>query len=325
MTESTLSQPVGTSATMKPSLVHQLPSRHQQFVVENGIMPVREVHIMAAASGVGKTTLMVQILDDLIEGNLVFDSPAHPVRPVYLCNDRSRDDILRTFERVAPKHEYPVYSLLTDAQFSHCSTPEASIRMAKTMHPEIDFVVYDPISFNVENINSSREVSGLLRRLTKIAQELNLTVLIIHHTAKAKADAGYASPRQKISGSAAWGGYSNLNLILEEAEESDPTNPLRTLHVCPRNGANRSFNYMQDEAGCFVPAPTDEDDPTRQRATDDKTFNALPDGDVASYQLFKACGKKSKGALDRNIKRWIMTGALEKISRGKFLKIHNVR
>lgn len=286
-------------------------------------MPVREVHILAAASGVGKTTLMVQIIDDLIDGKPVFDAPTHAISPVYLCNDRSRDDILRTFERVGPKHEYPVYSLLTDPQFASCTNAESAIRTAKTMHPDANFIVYDPISFNVENINSSREVSGLLRKLTKLAQELNITILIIHHTAKVKTDASYSSPRQKISGSAAWGGYSNLNLILEEAEESDATNPLRTLHICPRNGANRVYAYLQDETGCFVPAPISEDDPAKQRRTDDLAFNALPLVEIASYDLFKVCGKRTKGALDRNLKRWIAAGCLEKVSRGKFLKIKN--
>lgn len=287
-------------------------------------MPCREVHILAAASGVGKTTLMVQVIDELIDGNQIFDASSHPIYPVYLCNDRSRDDIQRTFERVGPKHIYPFYSLLTDPQFQSCQTPEASIRLAKVLHPECDFIVYDPISFNVENINSSREVSALLRRLTKLAQELNITILIIHHTAKSKMESGYASPRQKISGSAAWGGYSNLNLIFEESDESDPTNILRTLHVCPRNGANRKFEYMQDETGCFVPAPTDEEDPAKQRMTDDKAFNALPFAELASKDFLKACGKKNNGSQDRNIKRWLALGCIDKLSRGKFVKVKNI-
>lgn len=287
-------------------------------------MPAREVHILAAGSGVGKTTLMVQIIDDLIEGLSVFDAPTHPIHPVYLCNDRSQDDIRRTFERVNPRNEYPFYSLLTDPAFSDSKSVESSIQKAKILHPECDFIVYDPISFNVENVNSSKEVSSLLRRLTKLAQILNLTVLIIHHTAKAKFENDYASPRQKISGSAAWGGYSNLNLILEEDDDSDPTNPLRKLHVCPRNGANRYFRYMLAEDGCFLPIAANEEEPDQQRHTDDTAFNALPFGELKPLDLFKACGKRSKGALERNRKRWLAWGCLEKISRGRYQKIKNI-
>lgn len=306
----------------KPSLVPLL-NRHQQFVIEDGIMPCREVHILAAASGVGKTTLMVQILDDLIDGARVFDAETHRVSPVYLCNDRSKDDIRRTFERVGPRNQYPFYSLLTDSEFADCKSVESSIRMAKTIHRDCDFIIYDPISFNVENINSSREVSALLRSLTRLAQSLSLTILIIHHAAKTKSDSFYTSPRQKIAGSGAWGGYSNLNLILEEDDDSDPTNPIRGLHVCPRNGGNRYYRYSVDTDGCFVPEAQTDEDPAKVRAEADEAFNALPYAEYRPAALYQISGRKSKGGLDRAIKRWIAIGCMEKAGRGKYLKIKN--
>lgn len=304
-----------------PGLV-PFPNRHQQFIIEDGIMPCREVHILAAASGVGKTTLMVQILDDLIDGTPVFDAPTHPVSPVYLCNDRSKDDIRRTFERVSPKHTYPFYSLLTDPEFAECRTVDHAIRTTKILHPECDFVIYDPISFNVENINSSREVSALLRSLTRIAQSLSLTILIIHHAAKAKSDSFYTSPRQKIAGSGAWGGYSNLNLILEEDDDSDPTNPIRGLHVCPRNGGNRYFRYALDLDGCFV--PTANDGIVLKHSASDEVFNALTPGEYRPDALYRVCSIQSKGSLDRSIKRWLAAGVLKKVARGRYLKVANM-
>lgn len=300
------------------------PNRHQQFIIEDGIMPCREVHILAAASGVGKTTLMVQILDDLIDGVQVFDAKTNPVSPVYLCNDRSKDDIRRTFERVSPKHSYPFYSLLTDTEFADCRTVEHAIRTAKLLHPECDFLIYDPISFNVENINSSREVSALLRSLTRLTQALSVTLLIIHHAAKSKSDSFYASPRQKIAGSGAWGGYSNLNLILEEDDDSDPTNPIRGLHVCPRNGGNRYYRYSIDTDGCFVPEALTDEDPAKFRAESDEAFNRLDYAEYRPAALYQISGKKSKGGLDRAIKRWMALGCLEKAGRGKYLKVKNV-
>ena len=96
--------------------LYVLPTRHRQHVIEE-IMPRREVHILAAASGAGKTTLMVQLIDDLATGREVFGAQTHPVRIGYLCNDRSQDDLTRTFERVSPKTEINLDSLLTYAEF----------------------------------------------------------------------------------------------------------------------------------------------------------------------------------------------------------------
>jgi len=310
------------SSISQPELL-TFPARHRQFVIESGIMPKREVHIFAAASGAGKTTLVIQLLDDLIDGNPVFEADTHPVNPVYICNDRSYDDFLRTLERITPRHPYPIYSMLTSPEMSSCQTPFDAIRKVKFLHPECDFIVYDPISFNVENINSAKEVSALLRKLTRIAQELNLTILIIHHTAKTKSDAMYASPRQRMSGCSAWGGYSNLNLIFEEEVEIDTTNPIRTMYVCPRNGANRTFRYIQDSDGCFVPAPKKEDDPKKERERVDKIFNSLPHGEITVPQLYESLGEKTNGSLYRAISRWQHQNLIEKVRRGVYLKVKN--
>ena len=57
---------------LSPTL-HIFPktTRHHQHVIEC-VMPCREVHILAGASGAGKTSLIVQMIDDLTEGNDLF-------------------------------------------------------------------------------------------------------------------------------------------------------------------------------------------------------------------------------------------------------------
>ena len=286
-------------------------------------MPKREVHIFAAASGAGKTTYMLQMIDDLIEGLPVFDAPTHPIHPVYLCNDRSRDDLQRTFDRVKLRNQFPFYSVLTDPEFAKCNTPHDSIRTAKRLHPDCDFIAFDPISFNVENVNSSKEVSRLLRGLTNLSQEIDVTTNIVHNTAKVKTDSSYAQPRQRMAGCGAWGGYSNLNLIFEEEDEHDPTNPFRTLYICPRNGQDRTYRLMKDEFGCFVAAPKKEEDPTKRRQLDDQILNALPHGEHSVNEFFEALGGRTNGVVYRNIERWIKMGCLEKIARGRYLKVKN--
>jgi len=287
-------------------------------------MPKREVHIFAAASGAGKTTYMLQILDDLIEGLPVFDAPTHPISPVYLCNDRSRDDFQRTLDRVKLRNSFPCYSILTDPEFAKCATPHDSIRRAKTLHPECDFVAFDPISYNVENINSAKEVSRLLRSLTNLCHEIDVTTQLVHHNAKVKTEAGYAQPRQRMAGCGAWGGFSNLNLIFEEEDEKDPTNPFRTLYICPRNGEDRTYRLMKDGAGCFCAAPRKEEDPVKRRHLDDQIFNSLTHGEHSISQFFDALGGRTNGVVYRNIERWIKLGCLEKGSRrGQYTKIKN--
>lgn len=304
----------------KPQLV-SLPVTHQQYVVEDGIMPKWEVHILAAASGAGKTTLMIQMIDDLKEGNKVFDAITNPVHPAYICNDRTLNDIKRTFDRIKPRNQYPFYSVISSPELAGTHTIGEIIRKVKSLHPEIDFIVFDPISQQVKNVNDAKEVSSLLRNLSRICEELKVTIMIIHHSAKVKTDAIYANPRQKMSGSAAWGGYSNLNLILEEDDESDPTNPIRKLHICPRNGANRFMKYILDENGLFTPHK-ESAMPSGEMA---KKFNTLEDGlEFNLSEAYELFGSFSRGWMYRIFGNWIELGCLEKSGRGRYKKIKDL-
>ena len=290
-------------------------------------MPRREVHILAAASGAGKTTLIVQLIDDLTAGREVFGSKSHPIHIGYLCNDRSQDDLTRTFERVAPETEIPHYSLLTHPEFQQCNTVFAAIALLKAKHPEVDFVVFDPISTEVENVNHAKEVGRFLRALTQLAQKLDITILIIHHTSKTKSDSRYSSPRQMMAGCGAWGGYSNLNLILKEEDDSDPTCPFRILYICPRNGQNKTLRFMIDERGCFIQVPFEgeKQTPKEKREFADRWFNTQPLGLMTCAEIYDGLAHPTDGSMYRTIARWIESGRLEKAQeKGKYNKKGNI-
>jgi AAA domain len=306
--------------------LYVLPTRHRQHVIEE-IMPRREVHILAAASGAGKTTLMVQLIDDLATGREVFGAQTHSVHIGYLCNDRSQDDLTRTFERVSPKTEIPHYSLLTHPEFQACNTVFAAIALLKAKHPEVDFVVFDPISTQIDNINHAKEVGNFLKALTQLAQKLDITILIIHHTSKTKSDSTYSSPRQMMAGCGAWGGYSNLNLILQEEDNSDPTNPFRILYICPRNGQNKTLRFMVDERGCFMPVPFqgEKANPKEKKAHEDGWFNAQPLGLLTAPDIYDGLGHPTDGSMYRIVRRWIATEMLERTEdKGTYRKRGNI-
>ncbi len=305
------------------SNLHILPKiiRHHEHVIE-AIMPCREVHILAGASGAGKTSLIVQMIDDLTEGNPLFGLRTMPVKMAYLCNDRSTDDLTRTFERINPKHEIPRYSMLDDPNFANISGVLNAITILKTLHPDVNFVVFDPISTEIVNGNNPQEVGKFLKSLTILAQKLDITILIIHHTAKTKMDAGYASPREKMAGCGAWGGYSNLNMIITPEVEDDPTNEYRYLHILPRNGANLMIRLLKDERGGLLVAPKAEDKiPAKERiVTEDKWLDTMPLGRFHRSEAADGLKKKA-GALQRILDRWISDGKLFKEEeRGWYLK-----
>lgn len=78
-----------------------------------------------------------------------------------------------------------------------------------------------------------------------------------------------------------------------------------------------------DTDGCFVLEAT-TDDPAIIRDESDRAFNDLAYAEYRPAALYAVCGKKSKGGLDRAIKRWLALGCLEKSGRGKYTKIKAV-
>ena len=263
------------------------------------------------------------MIDDLTEGNDLFGLKTSPVKMAYLCNDRSTDDLTRTFERIAPKHSIPRYSLLDAPEFANVHGATSCITMLKTLHPEVDFVVFDPVSTELANGNNPQEVGKFLKSLTILAQKLNITILIVHHTAETKIDAGYASPREKMAGCGAWGGYSNLNMIIAPEAEDDPTNEYRSLHILPRNGANLTIRLIKDDSGCLLVAPEAEDKiPLKERVkSEDDYLYSLPPGRYHRSDFADGLHKKA-GALQRVIDRWIDSSKLLRdTERGWYLKV----
>jgi hypothetical protein len=290
-----------------------LPQPFHEHIIDS-LMPRREVHILAGASGVGKSTLMFQLVDLLTNGEEVFGHPSHPVSIGYLCADRSDADLARTFERVRVKTQIPRYSIFTNDKFKDTHSATDAIRRLLLLHPEVNFVILDAVSTFVENVNSAREVGNFLKSLTALAQANNITILLIHHTAKTKKDSGYSTPREKMAGCGAWGGYSNLNLILDAKDSSDPSDPYRILYVCPRNSTNFTIDYMLDSEGMLIEIPKadDKQKPADRRAAQDEWLESQPETRFHVSDLHAGLDEPAQKTFYRIVGRWIDEGKLKR-------------
>lgn len=297
------------------------PIRHHEHLIAE-IMPCREVHILAGASGSSKTTLMFQLIDTFVNGGEIFGFPVSPTPVGYLCADRSDDGLQRTFERVGTVAQIPRYSIFTHPDFAGCFEPLASIRLLVTKHPEVKFVIFDAVSTMVENVNSAKEVGNFLKSLTKLAQVLNITILIIHHTAKMKKDSGYTSPRQMMAGCGAWGGFSDLNIIITAEDDADANNPYRDVHICPRNAANQTVRMILGESGLLLPVPHIEEkkSPADRKAAEDAIFTTIPSGRIHTSTLFETLNRPPNSRFYRTIERWVGGGFLTRSEKGWYDK-----
>jgi hypothetical protein len=87
----------------------------------------------------------------------------------------------------------------------------------------------------VEHPATSTMVKAHLQASSKMCMMHDLTILGVMESPKMKPSERYSNPRQRISGVASWGHFSETVMLVEPIPGSE-SSPQRVLHICPRNG-----------------------------------------------------------------------------------------
>lgn len=227
-------------------------SRPRPTPIIETIFPGRRVHLIGGASGAGKTTWLMQILETWRKGEPVYGHASHPCPFVYLSYDRDDDDFIDTCERL--KIDPETYNFHSP-HGAALETPLLDYLTAlQTRNPSTRLYIIEGIAMQTPagKINDQRVVGSWLRRLQEFCKKYDVTIIGVLHSAKTKERDRYREPRAKIAGCGAWAGYSSTVVIIEE-KEADGESELRELLILPRNA--KKFRYLLDfKDGFLVPA-----------------------------------------------------------------------
>lgn len=192
------------------------------------ILPSQEIHLLAGPTGAGKTRWLLQALKNQWEKGLpVLGFESHPVPWCYVSTDRSMRDCYKTFKSIginpldmniipAWGKEYKSMAQILDA-IGKLNAKLAVIEGFQSFSDSID----------------KQRVKDHLRSIQTQADD-GLTVIGVCESPKMKPHEVYANPRQRVSGVAAWGHFSNTIFLVEPASAT-PGDPGRLLTVCPRH------------------------------------------------------------------------------------------
>jgi len=228
-----------------------LSAADPKYLVDQ-IFPAHEVHIIAGASGSGKTTLIFQLLDDLIDGKLIFGEHSHPVDVAYVAIDRSEAAIQRTLERVNPRHKVLAMSVISDKIDTNL---DVIINKVLSRQSRTKLVVLDGIAKLVPkcDLKDYGKVSDFLMQCTRLCEARKLTILGAGHNAKVKRGEEYQNPRERVLGSAAWGGFSETVIDITAPNPDDPDDPSRTIAILTHNSRPKKLAYTFNDDGRLVP------------------------------------------------------------------------
>lgn len=212
------------------------------------ILPYHEVHLLGGPSGAGKTRWLMQqlLLWELGEDFLGYHS--HPAPWVYVAGDRSLESVERTLGGMGIDYRKINVIPAWDKNMGLCEI------MDSIKHSKAKLAVWESFGSFVEEPGRSKQVKAFINRMCGFCRDADTTILGVMESPKMKPYERYENPRQRISGAAGWGHFSETVLLVEP---DDPDNidsvPYRTLTCCPRNGPEQHIPLCFDPMGRLLP------------------------------------------------------------------------
>lgn len=240
----------------KNATIHTWNPADEFFIRD--ILPLREVHLVAGASGAGKTTWLIKMIERWKDGNKVFGHESYPKPFVYMSGDRSEAGVRRTFKRVgvepagfniyAPRgieRRLSLVSLLTKAAKNN---PTAKVFFVEGMGSKVPG----------GKTNDYTVVANFLMELQDLCERLDITIVGVVHSSKSKEGESYLDPRQQVLGSVAWASYSETIIIMEQLRGGkNGDGSLRKLSLLPRNSKEEVYK-LEFVGGELVPVKAKE-------------------------------------------------------------------
>ena len=215
------------------------------FLVDQ-ILPAKEIHLIGGPSGAGKTTLMLQVVQDFSLGKSIFGHPSHPLPFCFISLTRSRFSILSTARKIG----FPRLPLVAVMEEKNTGprTITSLYQTALRAVPDVKVLFLDSLhQLCPGNIIRYDEVSSFLRATMCVMQELGITIIARTETAKPEEWKG----RQRVLGSVAWTERVSTIITVEQVTDS-PNDHRRRVTILPRNAAPEVWPMIFNEQGRIV-------------------------------------------------------------------------
>lgn len=290
------------------------------------IFPARQVHIFAGSSGAGKSSLLLQLCRDFLEGKPWFGHKTHPASFAYIACDRTWEEYQDKMV-LMKLTGFEVQSLVSNTFFDPSRfgrEPKSAIDFLKGMHQNFGsprFMVIDPLSpFLPRELNSYHDVASSLIGLTRFCLKESVTIIGTHHATKLRDETKFKRPQDRILGSAALQGYSGTHCFLTSPQEVYHRHQeveASILTLVPHNSHPEEHHLLRDNiTGLFVPfIPEDEYN------ENSKVLDLMPKppdsmSSQALVELIEANIDVSRATAFRRIAKLVEAGKLERLESG---------
>lgn len=209
----------------------------------NTLLPSCELSLMAGPSGAGKSRWLFDTILKWQRGEEILGHQSHPVPWLYVSSDRSKASVERTFADMGIDPEEIPLLPAWDMELEFNGILDEIERRKPGL------AIVESFGSFVEPPANGACVKKHIQRSARFMRRTGTTIWGVMESPKLKPFERYENPRQRISGAAAWGHFSETIFLLEPSNPKLPQDPGRTLYICPRNGSGLALDLMFDRSG----------------------------------------------------------------------------
>ena len=215
---------------------------------DDGWFPRGDISLLAAASGGGKTTIALELLDKQFRGEDVYGHSTNKLPYLILLQDRGQRGLRRTLKRMRIDATQLPYRMI--GYGDKVAAVEEAI-LATMPRPAVVFI--EGIDLLEGDSGKGQNVEALLSRLFKVAEHYHVAIIGSTGCPKMKPKDRYTSLRDTVIGSSVWSRKVETILTLQK-ENGKETDDITLMTVLPRNAKVEEFR-LTFEDGRLKEAP----------------------------------------------------------------------
>lgn len=241
--------PIEPDADTKPRYV--VPRRDRNYA---GWFQRGQVSLVAGSSGMGKTTLLLYLLEDMRNGRSVRSHPAVTADYLFGLYDRPLDALAESLEHKGLDTD-GVLERAFPIEPGEKNAPKAIDRILRQWKRDTgqqpDVFVIEGIDFLAGRVSDPDVVVPFVKGLLSVAEAWNIAIIGSTGSPKQKEKDSYRLTRDSVIGTGAWSRMSNT--IVHVALHDDKNeNGARQVTVLPRTGRNERFYFHFDEGRAVI-------------------------------------------------------------------------
>ncbi len=214
------------------------------------------VYILAGASKIGKSWLVLWLADRVSKGEKVWEFQTTPCEVLYVSLEDTEQRIQQRLGEVTGGEADKIW-IATEAELLGKGF-EQQIGNFLAAHPNVGFVIVDTLQRIRQMKTEGYSYGGdyeVMTSLKTIADRFNITILVVHHTRKEDSDDSF----NKISGTNGLLGCADGAMVLQKPSRIGKT---ATLDITGREVADLRLKLEFDESKHwqFVEYGTDQSD-----------------------------------------------------------------